>query len=109
MLGDNNVSAAIAVKDMAVATAFYKDKLGLEPTNETPGGTFFKSGATGIFVYPSQFAGTNKATYAGWEVQDVEGAVEELKAKGVTFEHYPDMPNVELQGDIHVMGELKAA
>jgi predicted lactoylglutathione lyase len=34
--------------------------------------------------------------------------VEQLKAKGVTFEHY-DMPGVELQGDVHVMGDMHAA
>jgi catechol 2,3-dioxygenase-like lactoylglutathione lyase family enzyme len=109
MLSDNNVCASIAVKDMAAATKFYGETLGLEATMETPGGTFFKSGSSGVFVYPSQHAGTNKATYAAWNIEDVKGAVEALKAKGVTFEQYPDMPDVTLEGDVHVMGDLKAA
>ena len=68
-----------------------------------------KSGNTGIFVYPSpQFAGTNKATAAAWNVEDVDGVVGALKSKGVSFEHY-DLPGATLEGDVHVMGEMRAA
>jgi len=109
MLADNNVVACLAVKDMGAAKKFYGETLGLEASMETPGGTFYKSGNGGVFVYPSSFAGSNQATAAAWNIEDVEGAVEELKAKGVTFEHYPDMPDVKLEGDVHIMGDLKAA
>lgn len=109
MLGSNDVCACLAVKDMDAATKYYSETIGLEKGMESPGGTFFKSGSGGVFVYPSQFAGTNQATAAAWRVDDVEAAVEELKGKGVTFEQYDDLPGVERQGDVHVMGELKAA
>jgi len=109
MLSDNNVCACLAVKDMAVATKFYKETLGLESSKETSGGTFFKSGNYGIFVYQSGFAGTNQATAAAWQVADVAAAIDSLKAKGVTFEQYDSMPGVTLEGYLHVMGELKAA
>ena len=108
MLGSNDVCACLAVKDMDAAVKFYTETLGLEKGMESPGGVFFKSGNSGVFVYPSQFAGTNKATAAAWTVKDVEGAIAELKAKGVTFEQY-DMPQVKREGDLHIMGELKAA
>ena len=69
----------------------------------------YKSGSSVIFIYPSEFAGSNKATAVGWGVgDDIERVVSELKAKGVIFEHY-DMPQAKLEGDIHVMGELKSA
>ncbi len=109
MLGDKDVCASIAVNDMDVAKKFYGETLGLEPSMATTGGTFFKSGSSGVFVYPSSFAGTNKATYAAWQVDDVAAMVEELKAKGVSFEHYDDMPGVTLEGDVHIMGDTKAA
>lgn len=109
MLGKNDVCACLAVKDMDAAIKFYAETLGLEKGMESPGGTFFKSGSGGVFVYPSQFAGTNKATTAAWGVEDVESAVEELKAKGVSFEQYDDIPGAKREGDIHTMGELKAA
>lgn len=109
MLGESNVAAAIAVKDLEAAKKFYGETLGLKMDHESPGGVTFTSGSSKLFVYPSQYAGSNKATYAGWEADDVEGVVEALKGKGVTFEQYDNMPGVTRQGDIHVMGELKAA
>jgi catechol 2,3-dioxygenase-like lactoylglutathione lyase family enzyme len=109
MLSDKDVCAAIGVSDLVVARKFYEEKLGLKSTMETPGGVFYESGNGGIFIYPTQYAGTNKATYAAWSTKDVEGVVAELKAKGVVFEHYDGMPDTKLVGDVHVMGEMKSA
>jgi catechol 2,3-dioxygenase-like lactoylglutathione lyase family enzyme len=110
MLGNSNVGVTIAVSDLDAAKRFYGEVLGLEQVNEDPGGVSYKSGNSRVYVYPSDMAGTNKATYAGWSVTDIEAVVEELKAKGVSFEQYDDMPGVTRQGDIHVMGDsFKAA
>jgi hypothetical protein len=68
----------------------------------------YQSGSTKLCVYRSEFAGTNKGTAALWEVKDVEKTVNELKAKGVTFEHY-EMPGLTLKGDIHASGDFKVA
>jgi catechol 2,3-dioxygenase-like lactoylglutathione lyase family enzyme len=113
MLGDKNAVATIAVKDMAAAQKFYEGTLGLTKADigEDPGGVMYKSGNSMVFVYQSEFAGTNKATTVSWGVgENIEKAVEELKAKGVTFEHY-DMPNVTREGDIHIIAaaNLKSA
>ncbi len=108
MLGDANCGPAIAVSDIEAAKKFYQDVLGLKQLKESPGGVSYQSGESQIFVYPSSFAGTNKATYAGWTVDDVPAVAEALKAKGVALEHYPDMPGVTLEGDVHSMGDLKA-
>jgi len=108
MLGESDVCATIAVNDMDAAKKFYGETLGLELTKEGKGGNFYKSGSGGIFVYESSFAGTNKATYAAWEVSDVDSTAAALKEKGVIFEHYEDMPGVTLEGDVHVMGSMKA-
>jgi catechol 2,3-dioxygenase-like lactoylglutathione lyase family enzyme len=109
MLGNEPVYATIAVKDINKAKEFYGRTLGLEQVDENPGGVMYKSGGGKVFVYPSQEAGTNRATYAAWETSDVEAAVNELKAKGVLFEQYDDLPEVTREGDIHVMGDMKAA
>ena len=108
MLGNNEVCAVLAVKDLEAAKKFYGETLGLEGSKESDGGIFYKSGKSGVFIYPSQYAGTNQATAAAWDVDDIEAAVAELKDKGVTFEHY-DLPGATLEGDIHIMGELKSA
>jgi hypothetical protein len=67
------------------------------------------SGNSGVFVYPSEFAGSNKATAASWMDEDVAGTVEALKAKGVSFEHYDNIPGMTLEGDVHSMGNMKSA
>jgi catechol 2,3-dioxygenase-like lactoylglutathione lyase family enzyme len=109
MLGDANVHATIAVKDRETATKFYEGTLGLKKVDENPGGVLYHSGSAKIFVYESETAGSGKATCASWEVDSPESVVEALKAKGVMFEHYDDIPGVTREGDIHVMGPAKAA
>jgi catechol 2,3-dioxygenase-like lactoylglutathione lyase family enzyme len=108
MLGNSNAVPTIAVKDVEAAKKFYSDVLGLELLKENVEGLTYKSGDSRILVYPSSYAGSNKATYAGWSVDNIETAVEELKSKGVQFEHY-DFPGSTLEGDIHVMGDIKGA
>lgn len=110
MLGNKSASAVIAVKDMDKAMKFYEETVGLTKTDMSdPNGTMYKSGDSMIFIYPSEFAGTNKATALAWGVgDDLDKIIGELKAKGVTFEHY-DMPGMTVEGDVHIMGEMRAA
>jgi len=110
MLGDNDATATIAVKDIEAARRFYESVVGLTPMPASePGVLPFRTGKTSILVYQSQFAGTNRATAATWMVDgDLEAVVEALKAKGVKFEHY-DFPGMERHGDLHVTGKSRAA
>lgn len=109
MLGDSDAIATIPVKNIDVARKFYQDKLGLMtgPSREK-GVLTCKSGTSSVLVYESKYAGTNEATAATWAVDDVDGAVDTLREKGVSFEHY-DLPNMIRKGDVHVSGEMKAA
>ncbi len=107
MLNNFDVVAAIAVDDVAAAKKFYQDVLGLKLESEFAGGLYFSSAKSGLLVYESEFAGTNKATYAGWHVKDIDSVVKGLKDKGVSFEHYDNLG--ELDGDVHVMGKMKSA
>ena len=111
MLGDKTAVATIAVKDMEKAKEFYEGALGLTPQGgEEAGGVIYKSGGSNVFVYQSEYAGSNQATAASWGVgDDIEKIVEDLKSKGVAFEHYSDIPGATVQGDVHIMGDLKAA
>jgi catechol 2,3-dioxygenase-like lactoylglutathione lyase family enzyme len=108
VLADSTVMATIAVKDIAAANEFYGGKLGLNQTDENPGGIMYVSGGGKVFVYPSPTAGSGQATCANWHVADIEKAVQELSAKGITFEHY-EIPGATLEGDVHVMEPMKAA
>ena len=109
MLGDAKVHSVVAVKNLEAAKKFYGRTLGLKLIDENPGGMLYQSGGNKVFVYQSEFAGSNKATAVSWEIDNVEPKIEELKSKGVTFEHYDNMPGVKLQGDVHIMGTMKAA
>lgn len=109
MLNNRDAVANLAVKKIDVAKKFYEGTLGLKQVDsEGDELIVFKSGNTVINVYQSKEAGTNKATAVTWAVDDVEGEVNALKAKGVKFEHY-DMPGMTRQGDIHMGGDMKVA
>lgn len=101
--------ATVAVKDINRARRFYEETLGLQLADKQEEGTrTYRIGDTALFVYESQYAGTNKATAVTWPVDDVEGTVQELKSKGVTFETY-DMPGVKRRGEVHMTGATKVA
>jgi catechol 2,3-dioxygenase-like lactoylglutathione lyase family enzyme len=109
MLGRKDAVANIAVKDLETARKFYEGTLGLKKVDDDGEEMIvFKSGKTMLNVYRSKYAGTNQATAVTWAVGDVDRAVRDLKAKGVSFEHY-EMPDVKLEGDIHVAGDFKVA
>ena len=110
MLGDKEAVANIAVKNLETAKKFYEETLGLTQIGaEGQEVIVFRSGSSKIYVYKSQYAGTNQATAVTWVVgKDIESVVRELKTKGVAFEHY-DMPDVTREGDIHVAGNMKVA
>jgi catechol 2,3-dioxygenase-like lactoylglutathione lyase family enzyme len=110
MLGDKEAAANIAVKNLERAKKFYEDILGLTQIGaEGQEVIVFKSGNSTVYVYQSQYAGTNQATAITWVVgEDIEEVVQQLKAKGVVFEHY-DMPGVTREDDVHVAGNMKVA
>ncbi len=110
MLGDKEAVANIAVKNLEIAKKFYEETLGLTQIGaEGQEVIVFRSGSSTIYVYKSQYAGTNQATALTWVVgKDIERVARELKAKGVTFEHY-DMPDMTREDDIHVAGNMKVA
>jgi predicted enzyme related to lactoylglutathione lyase len=95
MLQNSPMYAYLPAKDVARARRFYEEKLGFVPKREVAGGVTYEfAGGTGCFLYPTPNAGTSAASQAFWQVADVEREVAELKAKGVTFEHY-DMPGMK--------------
>jgi catechol 2,3-dioxygenase-like lactoylglutathione lyase family enzyme len=108
MLSNLKVVAVLAVKDMSSSRKFYEQTLGLQIEEENPYAIAYRCASSFISIYESEFAGTNQATAASWKTDDVEGEVNALKEKGVSFEHY-DFEGVTLEGDVHVMGETKSA
>lgn len=92
MLGNAKMAAMLSASDLGRAKAWYAEKLDLKPVEENDGGLWYETGSTRWLLYQSGFAGTNKATSAGFLVDDVEATVAELRGRGVEFQEY-DMPD----------------
>ena len=109
MLKDIEPVATVAVHDLAVARKFYEGALGLTVEAENSEVLTFKAGQFTLFVYRSQFAGSNQATAVTWMTgNQIEAIAADLKSRGVVFEHY-DMPMLKLEGDLHVADGMKVA
>lgn len=109
MFENTNAIPNLAVRDIATARKFYGNTLGL-PETGAEGDDFvsYRTGDSDLFVYKSDYAGTNQATAVTWQVDDVDSTVQELRAKGVSFEHY-DMPDTKREGDVHVSHGMRIA
>ncbi|MGY1604549.1 VOC family protein [Geodermatophilus sp. SYSU D00815] len=102
MLNDSRVEANIPAADLQRAKDFYADKLGLTPVREMDGVSLAYETAAGtrFNLYETAYAGQAGHTIAQWHVADIESEVHDLKAKGVAFEVYADMPGVSWDGEI---------
>ena len=110
MLQSAPIYAYIPAKDMARARRFYEDKVGLRPKEETNGGVVYEfGGGTAAFLYLTPNAGTSQASQAFWSVQDVDAEIQALKARGVQFERYDDMPGERSPQGAVTAGGAKAA
>ena len=110
MLKDHDASAIVAVRDIERARRFYAETLGLEPVGAGGDGPMvFRTGATRLCVYPSEFAGTNQANAVVWGVGEaLESLVADLRRKGVAFERY-DMKGASFADGVHRFGDFRAA
>lgn len=98
------VAARIPAQDLERARAFYADKLGLEPSEERPGGLLYRCGSGVFTVFQSSGEASGAHTQMAWEVDDIEATVAELRARGVVFEQY-DFPGLEtVDGIVAVEG-----
>ena len=105
MLKDRTCTATIPAADFDRAKAWYRDKIGLEPDDDSPGGASYTCGqGTRFFLYPSEFAGTGKQTVLGWDTTDLDSDMDELRGRGVTFEEY-DLPGLKTENGVADFGE----
>jgi catechol 2,3-dioxygenase-like lactoylglutathione lyase family enzyme len=94
MLKDGRVAARLPAEDLDRARRFYADVLGLEPSEERPGGLLYRcpGGEFALFQSAGRSAGTH--TQMGWEVDDIDATVAELKRRGLVFEEV-DVPGLK--------------
>jgi predicted enzyme related to lactoylglutathione lyase len=97
MLAQSKAFSGFAVDDIEKAREFYGETLGLEvETVEGPGLlTIHLAGGRDTIVYPKPDFAPATFTILNFPVDDVEATVEDLTARGVTFERYDGMDQDE--------------
>jgi catechol 2,3-dioxygenase-like lactoylglutathione lyase family enzyme len=107
MLSTYSPMATLAVKDLAAARSFYEGTLGFTPSRDDVEGVLYSSGSGSFLVYESSYAGSNKATYLGFEVPDGEfdAEIDNLRGK-VEFQTF-EMDGTSWSDGVATMGEMR--
>jgi catechol 2,3-dioxygenase-like lactoylglutathione lyase family enzyme len=92
-LRDSKVATRLPAQDLDRARAYYADRLGLEPVDERPGGLLYRVGSGEFALFLSSGRSSGDHTQMGFEVEDIEATVAELRSRGVVFEDY-DTPGL---------------
>jgi catechol 2,3-dioxygenase-like lactoylglutathione lyase family enzyme len=92
-LARSAVATRLPAQDLERARRFYAEKLGLEPIEEREGGLRYECGGVAFALFASAGAPSGAHTQMGWEVDDIDATVAELRARGVVFEEY-DLPGL---------------
>jgi catechol 2,3-dioxygenase-like lactoylglutathione lyase family enzyme len=93
MLERGTVATRLPAQDLARARAFYAEKLGLEPAEERPGGLLYRCAGGEFALFETAGGPSGSHTQMGWEVDDIEACVAELRPRGVVFEEV-DVPGL---------------
>jgi catechol 2,3-dioxygenase-like lactoylglutathione lyase family enzyme len=88
----------LPAQDLERARVFYRDKLGLEPVEERIGGLRYVCGPSEFHLFSSSGTASGKSTQMGFEVENLEATMADLRARGVTFERF-EMPGFGASGD----------
>jgi catechol 2,3-dioxygenase-like lactoylglutathione lyase family enzyme len=97
-LSNAHTVTKLPAQDLERARAFYRDKLGLEPVEERTGGLRYVCGLTEFHLFSSSGAPSGTSTQMAFEVEDIEAALADLRARGVTFERF-EMAGFDVRGD----------
>lgn len=89
----------IPAQDLDRARRFYRDRLGLEPVEEREGGLRYVCGTTEFHLFSSSGKASGASTQIGFEVDDIDQVVAELRARGVEFEPF-DIAGFDVEDDI---------
>lgn len=80
----------LAVTDLGRAREYYEGVLGFAPGPDTAGGVMYAAGGSSFLVYPSSYAGTNKATAMSFQIpaDAFDAEVAALRERGVEFQTF---------------------
>lgn len=90
MLGQYTAIPVLPTSDLKRARAFYEEKLGLVPHTIEHEGVLYTTGEDLLLLYPSAFAGTNRATAVAFQVpaEDFDTEVAHLREAGIVLDEF---------------------
>ena len=89
MFENTKAFSGFSVDDLARAREFYGDTLGIRVSEGDMGFLMLHlAGDRDVLVYPKDDHRPASFTVLNFPVPDIEEAVEELKARGIEFQHY---------------------
>ncbi len=88
MFANARAFSGFAVEDLNAAQKFYGDVLGIATSEQNGLMTLHLAGGRDTLVYPKPGHVPADYTILNFPVDDIDSAVDELTARGVTFERY---------------------
>ena len=95
MLTDSEAYSGFSTNDIEASRRFYGETLGLPVTEEHGMLTVHFAGGGTVLIYPKDDHEPATYTTLNFPVRSIDAAVDELSAKGVAFERYPDLDQDE--------------
>ena len=109
MLNPLSIYTVLPAADLDRARAFYRDKLGMEPTMVKPGMLAYSGPSGYIFqLYETDAVGTAQNTQMGWSTSNLAATMAEMRERGVVFEEY-DFPGLKTENGVAHVGTERAA
>lgn len=97
MLESSKAFSSFSVNDLQKAKQFYGQTLGLK-VKESPEGLELHPGQQSVFIYPKPNHEPATFTVLNFQVSNIDAAVDDLKQKGVNFEHYEGEIKTDAKG-----------
>ena len=111
LLAKSRTITKLPAQDLDRARAFYRDRLGLTPVEERDGGLRYVVASGEFHLFLSTGKASGESTQVGFEVEDIDAVVAELRSRGVVFGEI-DAPGfkvvdgiVEVEGNYPSKGE----
>lgn len=95
MLSSASLVAFAATLNPVAARRFYEEVLELRLVADEPFALVFDANGTMLRIQKVERFEPLAFTALGWNVEDIEDSVDQLRAKGVTFNEYPGMAQDE--------------
>lgn len=104
MLRHNRAFSGFSSNDIEAAKRFYGETLGLEVQEDNGMLTLKLGGGQTVLIYPKPDHAPATYTALNFEVDDIESSVDELAARGISFERYGAESNQDARGIARAWG-----